>query len=281
MNAIEINKLEKSYKDFKLGPIDLILPKGCIMGLIGKNGAGKSTVIKLILDMVHKDRGSIAVLGKDNTQNFEVTKQDIGVVLDEVGYPANITVCQLNNIMKYAYGNWNEKLFFEYAERLSVPDGKAFKDMSKGMKMKLAFAAALSHCPKLLILDEATAGLDPVVRDEVVDILIEFTRDENHSVLISSHIVSDLEKLCDYIAFMHNGKLMFCQEKDILKEQYGIIRCSEEEAEGIEARAIIGKRVSPYGVEAMVKRDKVPKGMEISPAGIEELFIFMIKGEEK
>lgn len=280
MNALEIRDLCKSYKEFELSHINLTLPMGCIMGLVGENGAGKSTTIKLILNAIKRDNGTITILGKDNRENFELTKEDVGVVLDEVGYPECLTAKQVGQIMKHIYHNWDAKAFDEYLNKLKVPTNKQFKDFSKGMKMKLGITVALSHNAKLLILDEATSGLDPVVRDEVLDVFSEFTRDENHAVLISSHIVSDLEKICDYIAFMHEGKLMLCEEKDLLKEQYGIIRCSEEMIESIADEAVIGKKVSSYGVEAIVHRNEIPRSMEISPVDLEQLFIFMVKGEK-
>lgn len=276
-NAIEIKNLTKTYPDFTLDHLNLTLPCGCIMGLIGENGAGKSTTIKLILDMIHRDSGTITILGKDNQNELCLTKEDLGVVLDEVGFPECLTAKQVDHVMKYTYKKWDSKVYFDYLKKLSIPDNKEFKDFSRGMKMKLGIAVALSHDPKLLILDEATSGLDPVVRDEVIDIFSEFTRDENHAVLISSHIVSDLEKICDYIAFLHKGKLLLCEEKDILLEQYGIIHCTAEQLGALEPSAIRGKKVSPYGVEAIVRRDSVPVGMSVSPISIEELFVFMAK----
>lgn len=277
MNAIEIRNLSKSYRGFTLDHINLTLPCGCIMGLIGENGAGKSTTIKLILDMIQKDSGTITIFGKDNGDNLNLTKEEIGVVLDEVGFPECLNARQVNHIMNHTYRNWKESVFFDYLKKLSVPDNKPFKDFSRGMKMKLGIAAALSHEAKLLILDEATSGLDPVVRDEVVEMFGEFTRDENHAVLISSHIVSDLEKICDYIAFLHQGKLMLCEEKDVLLEQYGMIHCTKEQLDMVESSAVKGKKASAYGVEAMVRRDAIPEGMNISPVNIEELFVFMVK----
>lgn len=244
------------------------------MGLIGENGAGKTTTIKLMLDMIRKDGGTVRILGKDSA---EISKEDIGVVLDEVGLPTCLTACQVDKIMSKAYTQWSSDEFFAYLKRLNVPENKAFSALSRGMKMKLGIACALSHKAKLLILDEATSGLDPAVRDEVIDILLDFTRDEEHSVLISSHIVSDLEKICDYIAFLHKGRLMLCEEKDRLYEQYGIIRCDEKTLSAIEPSAVIGKRVSAFGVEAIVRRDTVPEGVSIAPVGIEELFVFMVK----
>lgn len=277
MNAIEIKDLSKSYKGFTLDRLNLTLPNGCIMGLIGENGAGKTTTIKLILDMISRDSGSITILGKDNKDNLLLTKKDIGVVLDEVGISECLTAKQVGKIMKYTFKNWNEYTYSEYLKKLSIPDNKKFKEFSRGMKMKLGIAVALSHNAKLLILDEATSGLDPLIRDEVIDIFGEFTRDENHAVLISSHIVSDLEKICDYIAFLHKGKLLLCEEKDRLKEQYGIIHCSADDLSNISPSAIIGKKETPYGVEAIVARNKIPTGMEISMIDIEQLFIFMAK----
>ena len=279
MNALEIKNLTKSYPGFTLDNLNLTLPSGCIMGLVGENGAGKSTTIKLILNAIKRESGTITILGKDNRENFELTKEDIGVVLDEVGFSECLTAKQVGKVMQNIYKNWDAQVYEQYLTNLKLPRDKKFKDFSKGMKMKLAIAVALSHDAKLLILDEATSGLDPVMRDEILDVFSEFTRDENHSILISSHIVSDLEKICDYIAFLHEGELMLCEEKDALREQYGIIRCSEELLQKISKDAVIGKKVSPYGVEAIVRRSEIPRDIEISPVDLEQLFIFMVKGE--
>ena len=208
MNALEIRDLAKHYTGFSLDHLNLTLPWGCIMGLVGENGAGKSTTIKLILNTVSRDGGTITILGRDNRENLCLSKEEIGVVLDEVGISACLTARQIGKIMQGIYRSWDDAVFTDYLTRLAVPADKKFKEFSRGMKMKLGIAVALSHHPRLLILDEATSGLDPVVRDEVMDIFNEFTRDENHAILISSHIVSDLEKICDYIAFLHKGELM-------------------------------------------------------------------------
>lgn len=279
MNALEIKNLKKTYTDFKLNGLNLTLPGGCIMGLIGENGAGKSTTIKLILDIIHRDSGSITVLGRDNREDASRIKEEVGVVMDEVGFPECLTARQVAKIMRYTYKNWDDAAYGKYLKDFSLPSDKEFKDFSRGMKMKLGIAVAMSHHPKLLILDEATSGLDPVVRDEVVDMLSEFTRDENHSILMSSHIVSDLEKLCDYVAFLHKGELLLCEEKDVLLERYGVIHCTGEELRALDRAAVKGKRENAYGVEAIVEREAVPVGMRVSPIGIEELFIFMVKGE--
>ena len=278
MNAIEIKDLCKTYSGFSLDHVNLTLPCGCIMGLVGENGAGKSTTIRLILDMIARDNGTITLLGKDNRENIRLLKEDIGVVLDEVGIPACLNPKQVGKIMANTFRNWEQAVYDSLLEKLAVPPEKPFKDFSRGMKMKLGIAIALSHRPKLLILDEATSGLDPVVRDEVLDLFSEFTREESHAVLISSHIVSDLEKICDYIAFLHKGRLLLCEEKDALKEKYGILRCSREQLSALPPEAVIGRKETAYGVEAIAARDAVPAGLSLSPIDIEELFIFMVKG---
>lgn len=277
MNALEIRNLTKTYPGFTLDNLSFTLPSGCIMGLIGENGAGKSTTIKLILNMLHKNCGTIRILGKDNTDNIELTKEDIGVVMDEVGIPECLTVKQVGNVMKHTFRNWDDTEYARLVQKLALPDQKQFKEFSRGMKMKLGIAIALSHNAKLLILDEATSGLDPVVRDEVVEMFSDFTRDENHSILISSHIVSDLEKLCDYVAFLHKGKLLLCEEKDQLLAEYGLIHCTAEELQKLPSEAIKYKKENPYGIEAMVLRSAVPANVNVSPISIEELFVFMVK----
>ena len=277
MNALEIRNLTKSYPGFTLDNLNLTLPGGCILGLIGENGAGKSTTIKLILDMIHKDSGTVTILGRDNGKNVELIKEEIGVVLDEAGIPECLTVTQVGKVMKHTFRNWDAAEYARLTQKLGLPDKKPFRDFSRGMKMKLAIAVAMSHNSRLLILDEATSGLDPVVRDEVVEMFSEFTRDENHSVLISSHIVSDLEKLCDYVAFLHKGKLMLCEEKDRLLEEYGLLHCTAEELRQLPSEAVRYVKENPYGAEAMVRRSAVPDGLSVSPISIEEMFVFMVK----
>ena len=278
MNALELNGVTKSYPDFCLNNISFALPAGCILGLIGENGAGKSTTIKLILDMARRDRGEIKILGWDNQKDSRLLKEEIGVVLDEASFPLGITAKDVNHIMKHTYQHWEETTFYQYIHRFSLPPQKPFKDYSRGMKMKLAIAVALSHHAKLLILDEATSGLDPIVRDEILDLFYEFTRDENHSILISSHIVSDLEKLCDYIAFIHQGKLLFCEEKDRLLDKYGILRCSKNDFSAVEPAAVKGCRLSDYQAEALVERSKTPSCFTLSRPSIEDIIVFTAKG---
>ena len=272
MNALEIRGLTKHLADFTLDNLNLTLPGGCILGLIGENGAGKSTTVRLILGMLRADSGTVTILGRDSRENPTLTKQDIGVVLDEVGIPECMTPKQVGKVMANVFLRWNAETYQRLLTRFSLPENQKFKEFSKGMKMKLGLAVALSHEAKLLILDEATSGLDPVVRDEVVDMLAEFTRDETHAILISSHIVSDLEKLCDYVAFLHKGKLLLCEEKDLLLSEYGILHCRPE---ALPEEGILHKKQNAYGVEAIVRRDAVKPGTALSPISMEELFVFM------
>ena len=281
MNALELKNVCKSFPGFCLEKLNLTLPSGCILGLIGENGAGKSTTIKLILDMLHKDSGEITLFGKDHRENIKLCKEDIGVVLDEVGLPACLTAIQVGKVMRHTFRNWDDAEYKRLLKKLSLPEKKPFQDFSRGMKMKLGIAIAMSHGAKLLLLDEPTSGLDPVVRDEVVEMFYDFTRDEDHSILISSHIVSDLEKLCDYVAFLHKGRLLLCEEKDKLLSEYGIIHCTAEQLSALDARAIRYKKQTSYGIEAMVSREAIPDNFSVSPISIEELFVFMVKEEEQ
>ncbi len=282
MNAIEIKNLTKSFDGFKLDNLSLTLPSGCILGLIGENSAGKSTTIKLILGALRADSGSISLLGRDSREMTALEKEEIGVVLDGVSFPQTLTLRQIEHMFALSYTNWDAAEFKRLVSKFGLSEdwNKKFKDFSRGMRMKLGIAAALSHGAKLLILDEATAGLDPVVRDEVLDILNDFTRDETHSVLISSHIVSDLEKLCDYIAFLHRGRLMLCEEKDVLLGEYGILRCAKDELRELDESAVLYRRETPYSAELLVRRDAVPRGLDVSGVSIEELFVLMIKSTE-
>lgn len=278
MNAIEVKHLRKAYRDFCLDDITFSLPSGSILGLVGENGAGKSTTIKLIMNTVHPDSGSVQVLGLDNrSPEFLQVKEEIGVVLDEAYFPEVITPRNVDAIMKNTYRRWDEGVYAHYLEKFSLPDHKAFKEFSRGMKMKLAIAVALSHHPKLLLLDEATSGLDPMARDELLDVFNDFTREEDHSILLSSHIVSDLEKLCDYIAFLHRGKLLFYAEKDRLLEEYALLKLSPAAFEAIPTEAIIGKRFSAYGGEALVRKALVSPAFAPEHCTLEDIILFFAK----
>ncbi len=277
MNAIEINHLTKHYDGFVLDDVSLTLPGGMIMGLIGENGAGKSTLIRLMMGLTRPDSGTVSLLGRDIRQDFHLTKQDIGIVFDETGLSPELNVRQVNHVLKEIYQKWDEEQFFAYVKQFDLPEKKRFKTFSRGMKMKLGIAMALSHHAKLLVMDEPTNGLDPLVRDEVIRLLCDFTRDESCSVLISSHIVSDLEKICDYIAFLHKGRLLICEEKDKLYEEYGIIQCSEEECAAWPPELVIGKNDTHYGLEVMVKRSPALGECSYVPMDLEKLFVFMAR----
>ena len=274
MNALELQGLTKHYKDFTLGPLDLTLPGGTICGLIGENGAGKSTTIRLILDMVQRDGGTVTILGRDSRTASVRSKEEIGVVLGSDGIPLCLNAVEVGKVMAGIYRNWDAGDYTAFCRKFD----KKYMDYSAGMQRKLCIAVALAHHPKLLLLDEATNGLDPVVRDEVTDILLDFARDEEHSILISSHIVSDLEKLCDTIAFLHKGRLLLCEEKDALREEYALWHGTVAQLAALDVR-VYGKRVTPYGAEALVRRDAMPAGAELAPVSIEELFVLMVKGE--
>ena len=280
-NALELRGVSRSFGEFALRDVSLTLPRGCILGLIGENGAGKSTTIRLIMNTLRRDAGEIFVLGRDNTApEFRALKEEIGVVLDEAYFPELLNARQVGNVMKNTYRRWDEAAFGRYLHRFDLPDKRPFKDFSRGMKMKLAIAVAMSHQPRLLILDEATSGLDPIVRDEILGIFMEFTRTEDHSILISSHILSDLEKVCDYIAFLHKGSLLFCEEKDRLLETYGVAACTESQLRELSGDAVAGVERSAYGVRALIRRAEAPAGLALERATIEDIILFQVKGEK-
>lgn len=281
-NAIEIRGLCKRYKGFSLDDLNLDLPYGCVLGLVGENGAGKSTTIRLIMDALERDGGTVSVLGADNqSKEFLDLKEDIGVVLDETFVPEVINAKQLGKIMAGTYQNWDQSVYDGWIRRFDLPPDKKFKDYSRGMTMKLGIAAALSHRPRLLLLDEATGGLDPMVREELLEVFADFAAEEGHAVLLSSHIVSDLERICDYIAFLHKGRLVLCEEKDLLLDKYGILKCSKEQLANIPEETIHGRRVGTYGVEALVEREFMPRDAVVDRASLEDIILYMVKGEQK
>ena len=281
-NAIEIRGLCKHYKGFSLNNLNLDLPYGCVLGLVGENGAGKSTTIRLIMDALERDGGTVSVLGADNkSKEFLERKEDVGVVLDETFVPEVINARQLGRIMAGTYKRWDQAVYDGWISRFELPPDKKFKDYSRGMTMKLGIAAALSHHARLLLLDEATGGLDPMVREELLEVFADFAAEDGHAVLLSSHIVSDLERICDYIAFLHKGKLVLCEEKDVLLDKYGILKCSKEQLANIPEEAIHGKRVGTYGVEALVEREFMPRDAVVDRASLEDIILFMVKGEKQ
>lgn len=276
--ALYLENVTKRYRDYTLDHVGFTLPSGCIMGLIGENGAGKSTTIKAITGAVRPDEGIIRVLGCDTgSADFQRKKQEIGVVMDEACFPDELTPKQVDRVMAGFYENWEKDTFYGWLDRFQLPQKKRFQEFSRGMKMKLSLAAALSHNAKLLLLDEATGGLDPMTRDEILDVFNDFTREEEHSILISSHIVTDLEKICDYVTFLHQGRVLFCEEKDEILEKYGILHVGKKEFEAICPEAVVSARKSEFGVEAVVKRGLLPDGMQIQRAGIEEIIVAIAK----
>ncbi len=280
-DALIISGLTKTYKDFMLNGVSFSVPCGSIVGLIGENGAGKSTTINAVLGLIQKEAGSICVLGKEQPDN-EI-KEQIGVVFDGNNYPEIFSTRKLNRVMKDIYHSWEEHTFLNLLKKFSLPTDKPIKQFSKGMKMKLAIAVALSHNSKLLILDEATSGLDPVIRDDILDILLDFAQDETHSILISSHITTDLEKIADYIVFIHEGQVVFSKLKDELIEQYGIIKCGAAQFEALDKLDIIVYRKMDYEWQVLVAdrvamKKKYPKAL-IDSASIDEIMLLYVKGE--
>ena len=282
-NAIELNHISKSFGEFSLKDVTLAIPAGTICGLVGENGAGKSTLIRILMGALRPDSGTAAALGVDvSAPDFLDAKEDIGVVLDEGCFPETLTAPQVGRVMAATYRRWEQDTFDAYCRRFALPEKTAFKDYSRGMKMKLTIAVALSHQAQLLVLDEATAGLDPIVRDEVLEIFNEFTREEDHSILISSHILSDLEKLCDYIAFLHQGRLLFCDEKDRLLEEYGIFVGTADQVNSLQDGAVVARENSSFGgVRCLVKRALVPAGWALERPTVEDIVLFLVKGAKE
>jgi len=285
MDILNVEKLSKNYIDFKLKDITFSLPKGSIMGLIGENGAGKTTTIKLILNLIKKNSGSIKVFGLDNIDNEYKIKQNIGVVLDESYFHDNLRPKDISIVMKNIYENWNKEIFLNYLSKFKLPNDKRVKDFSKGMKMKLSIAAALSHNPQFLILDEPTGGLDPIVRNEILDIFLDFIQDEEKSILFSTHITSDLDKIADYVTFIHNGEIVFSESKDEMLNSYGIIKCGVNEFNKIDKKNIVGYRKNQFGYEVLInnKNDNSSKNDDLilDSANLEDIMLFNIRGESR
>ena len=284
-NCIEIKGLCKSYGDFSLNNINLTLPGGSILGLIGENGAGKTTTIKCILNLIRRDAGEITVLGHDNIREERLAKQDIGLVLDECFFHDTLRPRDVEKILAPAYKNWDSDLFRSYLDKFGLPEKKLIKEFSRGMKMKLSLSAALAHHPKLLILDEATAGLDPVVRDEILDEFLGFISDEDHAILMSSHITSDLEKVADYIAYIHQGEVVLSDAKDAILDSYGRVGCTAAQLEAIAPDDVLRVRKGSFGCEALVKdraafARKYPM-LLVERTTLEDIMLFVGKGEEK
>lgn len=284
-NIIEIKNLKKRYDDkFGLGEIDITIPKGVIVGLIGENGAGKTTLIKSMLNIVKIDSGEIKIFEKDYKKDEKEIKEDIGVVLDNMFFPELLNAKDINNTMKDIYKNWDSKLYFSYLKDFNLPDDKSLKSMSKGMRKKLEIATALAHKPKLLILDEPTSGLDPVVRSEVLDIFQKFIEDEEHSIVLSTHITSDLEHIADEIIFIDNGKKVLQNSRDKIIDNFGVLKCDIDYFSKIDKQDIIAYKKTKYTYEILVNnKEQMSRKYDecvIDKITLEELMVLIIKGEK-
>ena len=284
-NIIDIKNLKKKYDDkFELGKIDISIPKGVIVGLIGENGAGKTTLIKSMLNIIKIDSGEIKIFGKDYKKEEKEIKEDIGVVLDNMFFPELLNAKDINNAMKDVYKNWDSELYFSYLKEFDLPDNKPLKSMSKGMRKKLEIVAAISHKPKLLILDEPTSGLDPVVRSEVLEIFQKFIEDEEHSILLSTHITSDLEHIADEIIFIDKGKKVLQKSRDEIIDNYGILKCDIDYFSNIDKKDIIAYKKTKYAYEILVNDKKQASkkyhSCVIDKITLEDLMVLVIKGEK-
>lgn len=282
--AINVTGLCKSYQDFALDNVSFAVPKGSIMGFIGENGAGKSTTIKAMLNLIHRDAGTVEILGMDLDGHEKEIKERIGVVFDECCFHDNLTPADISKILGNIYQNWDGKLYQKYLVQFGLDEKKKIKEFSRGMKMKLGIAAALAHRPDVLILDEATSGLDPIVREEILDIFLDFIQDENHAILISSHITSDLDKIADYLTFIHHGRIILSLGRDDLMDSMGIVKCGAEDLEKIEQDQIIRYRKNQFGCEVLIRNKRSfavghPE-MVIDPVTTEAIMLFYSRGEE-
>ncbi len=281
-NAFMVSGLTKTYQDFILDHVSFTVPGGSIVGLIGENGAGKSTTINAALGLIQKEDGIVSILDSEELDGD--VKEQIGVVFDGSNYPEILSPRKLNRVMKNIYRTWDEQAYLRLLKQFSLPADKQIKQFSKGMKMKLAISVAFSHDSRLLVLDEATSGLDPVVRDDILDMLLDFVQDEEHSILVSSHITSDLEKIADYIVFIHEGKVVFEKPKDELTERYGILKCGAAQFDVLDKSDIISYRKMAYEWQILVSdrermQKKYPKSLVV-PATIDEIMLLYVKGEK-
>ncbi|MEA4988153.1 MAG: ABC transporter ATP-binding protein [Anaerovorax sp.] len=283
--ALEIKGLTKHYKNFHLEDVNLTLPKGSIVGFIGENGAGKTTTIKLILNQIQKQSGTIQVLGLDHETNEREIKEQLGVVLDEGFFYDSMNPLQISTVMKSLYKSWDYALFQKYLEKFKLPKKQSIKEFSKGMRMKLSIITALSHHPELLILDEPTNGLDPVVRNEILDLFLDFIQDEEHSILFSSHITSDLDKIADYICFIHEGKIILQDSKDNILENYALLKCTHEEFKNIDREDYVSHRKNAFGCEVLIKDRSYIKlkypNLILDSINLETIMLFYILKQEE
>lgn len=283
MNEIlQVKGLTKQYLNFKLDHVSFSIPEGTIMGMIGENGAGKSTTIDAILGLIMKDGGEVTFWGQELSAENKQLKEDIGVVFDGINFFETLTALKIGKIAKATYQQWDDAAYRTYLKQFQLPLNKEIKDFSKGMRMKLGIIVALSHHPKLLILDEATSGLDPVTRDDILDIFLDFVQDEHHAILLSSHITTDLERIADNITFIHQGKVLFSKPKDELRYQYGIIRCGKNDFERIAQEDILAYRKEAYQWSVLVADKEKAKrkygDVVIDNTTIDDIMLLYVKG---
>ncbi len=286
-NILELHQVSKTFpkSNFMLENMTFSLPYGAILGFVGENGAGKTTTIGCILNTMKKDSGTIKIFGKEMLDEDTDMREKIGVVYDGDNFPAYWTIKQLSQVMEGLYGQWDHSLFQKYIEDFQLPIKQKIKHYSRGMTMKLAIAVALAHHPQLLILDEATGGLDPIMRDEMLDVFLEFVQEENHSILLSSHITSDLEKVADYITFIHNGKLIMTASKNDLAYNYAIMRCKESQFLALDPNDILSFRKRDFQIDVLVANGKNAKrkykDIVIDHVSIDEIMLMLVKGEHR
>ena len=280
MNILEVEGLCKTYPAFALRDVSFAVEPGTIMGFIGRNGAGKSTTIKSMLNLVHPDSGRVTMFGQDFYANEPACKQQLGVVLGGVDFYPNKKLRSITNVTRTFYDRWDEDKYRHYLQLFALDETKKVSQLSSGMRVKYMLALALSHDARLLILDEPTSGLDPVVRDEVLDLLYDFMQDENHAILLSSHITSDLDKIADEITFIHKGEVLLSEPRDELLDTCGILRCTADQLDALDPSAVRAKRVGAFGCEALVRRDGIPANWSVEPVNIEQIMLFLTRGED-
>ena len=285
MDALTVKGLSKTYSSFTLQNISFQVPKGTIVGLVGENGAGKSTTINAVLGLIKKDSGDISILGRHDYEMTAADRELIGVVFDNSNFSGELSPKMLHKVLKDIYHTWDEALYFSLLEKMNLPRDKKIKTFSRGMKMKLSLAAAFAARPRLLILDEATSGLDPVVRDEILDEFLAFIQDEEHAILLSSHITSDLEKVADYVTYLHRGRVAVSGAKDELLDTYGKLVCGRSELERVDPALLVGVRSGQFGCEALVKNRRAfarfhPE-LAVEPVSLEDIMVFTVKGDAR
>lgn len=278
-DALKISDLTKRFDTFTLGPLSFTLPRGAIMGFIGENGAGKSTTMKLILNLMRADGGTIEVLGMDHAAQETAVKKSVGVVSEATALPAEFTARMVGTIHGDLYEQWDDACFNSLLARFDIDPKKRIMSYSKGMRMKLSIACALSHNAELLLLDEPTSGLDPIVRGEVLDLLREYMNDER-SILLSSHITSDLEHLADYISFIHQGRLLFTRSIEELRDTFAILHVAPELLHELRDGAVLAVRRGQFVTEALVDRHLLPAGIRGETATLDQIMLFLTKGAQ-